>query len=62
MDDDEFGIIWISGVIAEYFDNKSRYDDVILYENLSVNPEQELRKIFKSLNISEDHLGVALVC
>ena len=60
VDDDEFGIIWISGVIAEYFDNKSRYDDVILYENLSVNPEQELKKIFKSLSISENHLGVAL--
>ena len=60
VDDDEFGIIWISGVIAEFFDNKSRYNDVILYEDLSVKPEQELKKIFKALHISEDHLSLAL--
>ncbi len=57
---DALGIMLYSFSILAYFENKDLYDHVILYENLSSNPEEEVTKIFNILGLSHDHVPKAL--
>jgi len=43
-----------------YYDTKNIYQHLILYENLSENPQQELLELFKLMGIGEEHLPKAL--
>ncbi len=43
-----------------YWDCKDIYHQVILYENLVAEPEKEVKKFFKTIGISEDHVPGAL--
>ncbi len=54
------GIIVYSTSILAYFENKDLYDHVILYENLSKNPEAEVTKMFDIMELSHDHIPKAL--
>ncbi len=55
-----FGLFTYSMTILAYFDNKNLFNRTILYENLTREPEEELKKVFNIFGVSLDHIPVAL--
>ena len=44
---DEVAVNLYTFVLYTYFNHKEIYDHVVLYENLSENPEKEMKAIYK---------------
>ncbi len=57
---DEAGSMLYLKNILPYFENKEIYLRVILYENLSKEPEMELKKLFDIMEVSHEHIPAAL--
>ncbi len=56
----EFGMLFYVGSLASYFDNKPMFQKVVLYENLSSNPQEEVVKLFEKAGIPLEHVPMAL--
>ncbi len=56
----ECGLIFYAGSIAGYFENKDMFRKVVLYEDLSSNPKEEVGKIFNVSGVSQEHVPLAL--
>ncbi len=52
--------LFYSGPLLCYMENKQLFHDVILYEDLSARPEQEISKIFRLLNIPQEFMPLSL--
>ncbi len=58
--DDDLYFLMFCIISAGYFNNTDIYEHVILYENLSEDPDMELTRIFKVMGIPMKHLPAAL--
>ncbi len=58
--DDDLYFLMFCIISAGYFNTTDIYEHVILYENLSEDPEMELTRIFKVMGIPMKHLPAAL--
>ncbi len=58
--DDEASVLNYATTMAAYFETKDIYERVILYENLSGNPEREVKAIFEIMGIPEKNVPLAL--
>ncbi len=57
---EELGALNYAGAFATYLENRDIYSQVILYERLREDPEGSLRRLFRELDLPEEHLPAAL--
>ncbi len=57
---DALGTIFYAGSMACYWKCKEIYDHILYYENLSENPEREMKVVFSLMKIPHEHLESAI--
>ncbi len=60
IDHDVWGIIMYSTTVLSFFENKTLFDAVVLYEKLMENPQSELQRMFDLLDIHHENIPEAL--